>query len=925
MKTRAQSTSERGPAAERPSGIDRTHEGIREPSSQEPSPLVAGGIMTGSPPRPSPPRDGRFAALQAMADGSPRVRRARAFQATSDRRMAPLQGRFELAPARRHEKETPGGEQDTPPRPGEEEAAEQVVGSVLTALRLHREWLVAQDAAAAAVLTDHRLGLTVAKMYVAATDHGRIDLDNEMLLLQFYYRLKLELGGGNQVTEEHETAEKETRASQDAWTLYRKTVAAEAGVDPERVYRTVLIGRGASAAYVVANGGVPLDESTLVIGEEQPWRGERGKDGVINHPHGMIDPEHGDGDILDDGLASRQEFSNRVDAIFKRLAQPPLNAKVTSVKKEGSGAAARYRIIAGNHLVVAQRVIAAVGIGKHAKPEGLPKQLDEYKTTGEVPRIMDMDVFQVAVAEGRLTPADAPNGVIVVGPNAAIDVMSTSLRKSFKPLFWLTGVQKDPFFLDGTDNEFVKKTYGAAKDRPEGQHNGKDVRFRDGDFSIIQGDLLNAQANAEGVEVEYGKRADKRAKPEVPQEQYGKQAGSILVYGTGPDVGGLLETFKDIRKEADVEPVYDTGLHFTARNTDDRISIEEAIRKATGSKAETVLQAVVQILGDLEPIDRGVLHEPMPSTLPGVIGLKATKTDEADPTSLEFTSGAAFRLAQHSSLKPRYQYLSKQFAAVVGTDLASLDRKTEALAKQANFEEAVEHAEAARSGLYKLAVEGKALAESLEGGKSAEVLDKLRDLLGLREDIEGAIRRMQFAIAHQAQQRNAPAEAAELDRGVTGLRNWMHQLFEQMDEFRHAVENDRYGNLASTHMGGAPLSLPQNVVLSDQLTTSRATVEARQEQVPQTIAEGVDFITRDHTVIAAHIASAFPSIPAALADHVTMKIVHDRRHLPLDKAPLPRPNEELGPNNTFNLNQQREFQGEWSERLGRLARLFPER
>jgi hypothetical protein len=66
---------------------------------------------------------------------------------------------------------------------------------------------------------------------------------------------------------------------------------------------------------------------------------------------------------------------------------------------------------------------------------------------------------------------------------------------------------------------------------------------------------------------------------------------------------------------------------------------------------------------------------------------------------------------------------------------------------------------------------------------------------------------------------------------------------------------------------------------------------------------------------------AYPILPAALADHVTMTIVYDCRHQPLDQAPLPRPKEKRGPNNTFHVDPQWKLQSPWSDRLGRLGRL----
>jgi hypothetical protein len=166
---------------------------------------------------------------------------------------------------------------------------------------------------------------------------------------------------------------------------------------------------------------------------------------------------------------------------------------------------------------------------------------------------------------------------------------------------------------------------------------------------------------------------------------------------------------------------------------------------------------------------------------------------------------------------------------------------------------------------------------------------------------------------------------SSLSAGASDVTTRLGQLFDQFDEFIATVRSDAYGHLASTRMGAAASTLPANVVLADQLTTSRALVEAQGNAMPSTIGDAVDFITHDHTAIAAHIASTFQRVPPALANYVTERIVFDRRHLPLPKAPLPRPTGPLGPDNTFHLEQQRKFQQDWSDKLKRLDGLFPGR
>jgi hypothetical protein len=880
-------------------------------------------------------RDSRIAAVQAMADRSTRTGVHAKVQAMGDRATesaravhaahrpprvpaAPvLQGKFALV--------------------GVASEADKVT-EVLSALGRKRAWLIEEDAAlvksmapekarkhrsAADVLDDKRLPDVVKRMHDAETDHGHIDLGNDMMLLQLFYRLTLELGPGEARDTEEKLAQQEAKQSAEAWTTWVEALVGKHKAKQDQIFRTVVLGRGASAAYVIENGGVPLDATTLVIGQEQPWRKERGSQGVINHPHNMIDPKHPDFDGTDDGLAERIEFSNRVDEVFKRLVTPPRDAKVGKVQKQGAGADAHYVIETDpGGPVYAQRVVAAMGIGKHDKPKKLTSDVAHDISPG-IPRIMDMDAFQRLVADGKLDAAKVPLGIVVVGPNAAIDVMSTGLRSEIKPLYWVTG--KRPFFLKGTDNEFVEQTYDGAMKHQEQKDDARDKRYAKDGFTVIQNDHLSATTMADGVEVEYGIRENDRAVPKVEEQPIGKQKASILVYGIGPDVAGLMGTFPGMDDKT-LEPVYDLGLHFN-EDTPDAKSIETAIRKRSGEKADAVVDAVKKILGGLDPVQRpsdakleaDAPRTNLPKSLPSVLGLRAAKADPEDPTSLEFTSGMAYRFAV--AAKPKYRYLSTQLDGLLGGEIKKLAGTVEALAGDLLTNEIAIDVGVLANETGSVATAARALVAELEEGKRLADLDTKLDALTKRVDgMAERVKKITQALAGISASNKTASDAGHHVRDVPPR---LRQILAQTREFGGRVASDKYGHLASSHMEAPARTLPANVVLADQLTTSRATVESRQEKLPPTVAKGVDFITHDHTIIADHVASAYPTIPAVLADHVTAKIVHDRRFLPLDQAPLPRPNEALGPENTFHLKQQQAFQQTWTDKLRQVAALFP--
>lgn len=423
--------------------------------------------------------------------------------------------------------------------------------------------------------------------------------------------------------------------------------AIDDGKKPEIVYRMAILGRGASAAYYIENAGVSKGEKdTILIGEEQPWRTERGREGVINHPHPMIDPQHAGGSTLEQALsnkgqnlAKRDEFSNRIDAVIGRIPTQ-VTAKITSVTKIGGPRTKVYRIVAGGARYYAQNVVAALGIGKHAEPDEV-ENLEGATQVKGLPRVMDMDTFQRGVAEGTLRPADVPKGVVVVGPNAAIDVLSTALRSKFRPITWLTG--KRPFFLPGTDNEFVEQTFDNQQKR---QENG---------VTVVRHDYLSSKIGADGVEVTYGQRA----MPAVEEHQAGTQEGSIMVYGLGPNAAEVAKIFTDVKRADDLEGVYDTDQRF---NSDPSYAstVKLAIQHAVGEqRAQGTIRAVESVLGGLPDLARpsdgkGRVKDPVARKLPSVVGLKAKKANAEDETSLEFVGAAAYRLAANKQVEHRY-------------------------------------------------------------------------------------------------------------------------------------------------------------------------------------------------------------------------------------------------------------------------------
>jgi hypothetical protein len=141
-------------------------------------------------------------------------------------------------------------------------------------------------------------------------------------------------------------------------------------------------------------------------------------------------------------------------------------------------------------------------------------------------------------------------------------------------------------------------------------------------------------------------------------------------------------------------------------------------------------------------------------------------------------------------------------------------------------------------------------------------------------------------------------------------------------EYHEARKQMNGDENVTNHMLKVPKTLPQNILLSDQLTPIRSSVEAMSNAIPSNVEDGVNFVTSDSTVISAFIASACSDIPPALSDYLAARIVYDRRYLPLEEAPLPAPNDDNDPQSTFHIKKQNLFQNEWNRKIATINILF---
>jgi Domain of unknown function (DUF4157) len=768
-------------------------------------------------------------------------------------------------------------------------------------------------------------------MFDSNIDYGEVDINNVQQLALFYFRVKKQLDP-EQRKGQLETAKETGQANAQDFIdkldegSYEDRVKHSVGVwengqKVEKVYNLAILGAGASAAYYIENNlnNINLDK-TILIGEEQPWRKERGDKGVINHPMNMINPKQQKGKELQDsggGLASRQEFSDEVDKVVNQI--PRKENKILSVQKQGY-ATKYYRIDLGSEVVYAQNVVVGLGIGKHTLPKDIAengqKQTDiknpENAFKENIPRVLNMDEFQRAISEETITSGDIKS-MVISGPNAGIDVATTAIRKNIKNVSWIVG-NSGPMFLPGTDNVFAAKSQKKATKNDEQNEKVK----KDGEITYYQYYYNSVDVGNGGVTVHYGDGKKEDQGPPIKAD--------LFVYALGPDAKSLRDMFTlsdGYEKKGDnipLEAVYDINQHF---NRDDSGNLEEQLnlyfdyyfrhkKKVEEHQVKSEIEKAIKIFNEVikkipakpkERHENRAFNTPIAKKLPTVLGLKARKDDKYDESSLEFMGGSAYRLAEIDNTK--YAYVSQSFQNLLNDYYVDLEKKF------------IESQEKCPWDGWLARIKGylercKDVASEMEKNPDW----KERQIKYYNELIEDEKKTL------NSMQEGNPSFSEVNVKRYKGLLTRATHHQDMLEEYFANRKINPNEQKASTHMTKNQKTLPQNVLLSDQLTATRSTIEARQESIPSYIAEGVNLITGDQTVIASYIASALGNIPAPLADHLTTQIIFARRHMEDTLGPLPAPSNNENPESVFNIEAQNTFQKTWNKFLDEANNAF---
>ena len=670
----------------------------------------------------------------------------------------------------------------------------------------------------------------------SATPYGTFDLSNDVDLQFLYYELRKEIHKPEEAADDPATEIEASQHRAAEERTARRRYRANAP-DIGRTYDLALLGTGASIAYYITSHRHEIDKpQTIAMGRLQPWAKIRGP-GVVNHPMHMITPKRDEVGLDDEALAPRDAFSEKIAEVLDENVRITLDCDIKKITHVKQGGAWFYKIdvelFEGEPRVYyARDVVFGLGIGEHKLPP-VRKGVQDATLDTLGGRAMNMDEFQRRAEEIRAKEKD-PVTVVISGPNAGIDAVKTAIEHKFE-IYWVTGSGR-PGFLKGTDNEGVEEQYDACD-------KGKTSKIH----AIVKEYAYRASANpdtsqgAKPIVVDTGKDEDKSRGAAYSQKLI---AADYYVWAPGPNtalVKGILgDEFKNL-----VE-TYDRNRQFAADGS------------------------------------------------PAVVGLEAgPREDETDKTSLKIVGGAAYRLAEGRD----YAYPAAQLG-----EARALLRAAEKLKLPLTQRDADDH------GLLELVTSlGQAAGASLDTlPDTVEKIQRAKAKNELPPVSAPSFARLPEIDAHVAQKVDRPRK--ELARAYRialqqvlvcskALRTFTQEVgayFEAIDRKDKPVPKDP--RKTWTQMDKVISTLPINVLMNDQLTSTRSQIEADAAFVPDYVRDDANFATDSATVLRIYISVHYPFLKNAQIDEWVDRIVRWRRPSDADRGkytrlwgPIPNP------------------------------------
>jgi thioredoxin reductase len=304
-----------------------------------------------------------------------------------------------------------------------------------------------------------------------------------------------------------------------------------------KYYDLAVIGAGSAAAYYLSTVDRSLYPGLLVVGGDDPWKGERGDNpndpndpvNFVNHTPHMIDHYGNSVPTRGKKLYKRSDWANANQGVIDACSCDREKSEVDNISEDmlpmelqtvPSARGFRIELSDSDKVFWAKKVVLATGAGSHSVP---PDLADAVKAMPN--KVMDMDAYAKLHVSNKK--------IVVIGPNAPIDTVDTAVYNHCE-VTWLirNGKTTSPLFL------------------ATGHQNGA-LTLKD-KYINYDGTLKVTQDPSGGVKVEYTNTKDKKASTVVVD---------YVVYGTGQS-SKAYEKLVDASLRAKMQPLYDKNQRF---------------------------------------------------------------------------------------------------------------------------------------------------------------------------------------------------------------------------------------------------------------------------------------------------------------------------------------------------------------------------
>jgi len=371
------------------------------------------------------------------------------------------------------------------------------------------------------------------KMLRSPVNFGVVNLEDKQQLELLSFQVLKVLSNEGKIDEEQESKE---GLKQEEWARLKQTSRLR------NIFKLAFVGKGSSVAYYINSLGKSYDHSeTLIIGKPDPWvvgpeRPSRGE-GYIGHTKQEINPYGEKVPSYDEVLTDRPDFAAEVRTQLEAVPEHNrVDAVVKSVTKDDM--TGLYVITAGNgEIYYAQKVVVGLGAGPHTQTPEVETFRREQPLSPSAKRIMDIDEFMRLIHMRQNTGRDLFRGqtVIVVGPNAGIDVAEAAGRVGFH-VEWFITESGPPALLPG-----------ASVQQPFARKFAENTRVAERDSVKI-----HETGGTPPLRVTYKENKTKKEK---------EVSGDYYVYATGQSInakGAAGQVLSGVKSE--LEPIYDKNL-----------------------------------------------------------------------------------------------------------------------------------------------------------------------------------------------------------------------------------------------------------------------------------------------------------------------------------------------------------------------------